>query len=842
MLATIKLIEDQANFAHDSARVGVQAVLLVEDSVNFLSIYLPILFTEMMAQSQHVITEGANLAHKLLRLRARPKVILAKDLETAHKLFEEHHENLLGVISDASFPATPAGKPIDDSGFQFVRTVKEKYPDMPVLVQSSESKNRDWAEALEASFLDKKTPRLHRAIRRFMLDNFGFGPFVFRAPDGSEVGIAEDTHEMEEVVRNLPVESLLYHAVRNEFSLWLRARTEFQLAERIANRRVSDFANAEELRDFLLAELLEARRESQRGAIADFDRRHFDNTASISRIGHGSLGGKARGLAFLNYMLSMYRIGDTHENVRITVPPAVVITTDQFDRFLIENNISIETVSGIDDQAVRDVFAKASLPRNLVEDLRAYLKVVRKPIAVRSSSLLEDSHNQPFAGIYETLMLPNERADINERLRALCHAVKLVYASTYSERACTYIDATSYHHEEEKMGVIVQELFGRARASNSCYPTLAGVACSINHYPHGPVKPEDGVCQIALGLGATVVSGAGGLRFCPKHPRHLPQFSLVDDILKNAQRDFYALKHDCKCDICVPEVCMQPTRFPIQLADQDGVLAKVGSVFSPENGSIYDGVSRPGVRLVSFASILKHGVFPLPELIDEVLQAGAWGMGTAVEIEFAADLDGPRDEPRELALLQMRPMVVSQEQVSVDLTEFDGDQSVVTSLRALGNGRTTGIHDVLFVDPEIFERSDSRKTAASVGEFNATLRAKGHPYLLIGPGRWGSSDSWLGIPVEWGQIAGAKTVIECGFEDFKVEPSEGSHFFHNMTSFGVGYMTVNPEHDDGSLDLKWLRQQEVVREGANGLKWLRLAQPLSILIDGRTSHGVVVKG
>jgi len=842
MLATIKLIEDQANFAHDAARVGVQAVLLVEDSVNFLSIYLPILFTEMMAQSQHVITEGANLAHKLLRLRARPKVILAKDLETAQKLFAEHHEHLIGVISDASFPATPEGKPVDDSGFNFVRTVKEKYPDMPVLVQSSEDKNRDWTEALEASFLNKNTPRLHRAMRRFMLDNFGFGPFVFRAPDGSEVGIAEDTHEMEEVVRSLPVESLLYHAVRNEFSLWLRARTEFQLAERIANRRVSDFAHAEDLRSYLLAELLEARRESQRGAIADFDRRNFDNTASISRIGHGSLGGKARGLAFLNYMLSMYRIGEKYENVRITVPPAVVITTGQFDRFLLENNLGVEAVAGLDDDAVKELFVSASLPRNLVEDLRAYLKVVRKPIAVRSSSLLEDSHNQPFAGIYETLMLPNERDNLDDRLRALCHAVKLVYASTYSQRSCTYIEATPYHHEEEKMGVIVQELFGRQRASNSCYPTLAGVACSVNHYPHGPVKPDDGVCQIALGLGATVVGGSGGLRFCPRHPRHLPQFSLVDDILKNAQRDFYGLKNDCSCDICVPEVCMQPTRFPIQQADQDGVLAKVGSVYSPENGTIYDGTARPGVRIVSFASILKHGIFPLPELIDEVLQTGAWGMGTAVEIEFAADLDGPRDEPRELALLQMRPMVVSQEQVHVDLSDFETAQTVVTSQRALGNGRTSDIFDVLFVDPENFERSESIKTASSVGEFNAALKSDDRPYLLVGPGRWGSSDSWLGIPVEWGQIAGAKTVIECGFEDFKVEPSEGSHFFHNMTSFGVGYMTVNPEHGDGSLDFDWLRKQDVVREGANGLKWLRLAQPLSILIDGRTSHGVVVKG
>ncbi len=836
LVAAIKLIEDRINFLHDSSRVGVQAVLLVEDSLTFLSLYLPLLYTEILLQSQRVIAESPNLSHKLLRLRARPKVLLAQDVETAWETFAEHGQNILGIICDAGLPPRRGEDPDPEAGFALVRRIHEADPLVPVLIQSADPGNEEQALYLGAAFLDKNTPRLQQGIRQFMLENCGFGPFVFRSPDGTIQGQAANIRELERLVRTVPDDSLIFHAIHNHFSTWLRARTEFSLADLLAPKGVTDFPSAAALRSYLVKTLHEARRENQRGVVADFNPGQFDSTISFSRIGHGSLGGKARGLAFINYLLRYYEMGESFPDVEITVPPVVVVSTEYFDRFMEENGLYTVASESLTQEQLRRRFLYSSLPRDLVEDLRAVLRSFEGPLAVRSSSLLEDSHLQPFAGIYETYMLANAAESEELRLRDLVQAIKLVYASTFSDRAKAFLRATPYLPEEEKMAVILQQVFGRWHGRRF-YPTFAGIARSHNYYPHGPIRPDDGVALVALGLGRLVVEGLGGLRFCPRHPQHLPQFSDPKDILENAQRTFFAIDLEDQSS----DPASQPRAFPIATADEDGVLSLLASTWCPEEEVIRDGTSRPGVRVVTFASILKHRSFPLPEVVDELLRFAAWGLGSPVEIEFAVDLETPPEERRRLALLQMRPMVVSQEGDGIDLASLRNEDLVVASDRALGNGRIEGLRDILLVDPADFDRARSAETVRVIRDLNAALQREGRPFLLIGPGRWGSRDPWLGIPVEWNDIAGARVVVETGFRKLYVEPSEGSHFFNNMTSFQVGYLTVNPQRGEGLLDLDWLRQQPVATRRPNGVLHLRLEQPLLVLLDGRTARGRVVK-
>lgn len=840
LVGVIKLIEDRVNVLHDTARVGVQAVLLVEDSINFLSSYLPLLYTEILEQSQRVISEGVNLSHKLLRLRARPKVLLAQDLESALRLYEEHRDHLLGVITDAGLPRRRGGEEEAEAGLELLHRVRDLDPLMPVLMQSSDPRFEELAHRASADFVDKNSPRLYQQMRDFMLEAFGFGPFVFRCPDGTVVGRAASIRELEDAVAKAPVDSLVYHSLRNDFSTWMRARTEFALADLLEPRTVADFADGEAIRRFLLENLNRARRDFQRGAVADFERATYDDTICFSRIGQGSLGGKARGLAFINFLLR-YQPLAPRQGIEVFVPRTVVITTESFDRFMAENDLYEFAIDQQpSDETLRARFLAAELPRALLDDLRALAALLDGPLAVRSSSLLEDSHLQPFAGIYDTLMLPNAGPDLEHRANELARAVKLVYASTYSARARSFIRATPFLHEEEKMAVVIQRLFGRWHGDRF-YPSFAGVARSHNYYPHGPVQPEDGVACVGLGLGKLVVEGQGGLRFCPRYPLHLPDFSSVEDVLENAQRHFYALERGASTARAELSGAPEPSRFEVARADEDGVLALLGSTWSPEDGRIRDGVSGAGVRLVSFAGVLKHGTYPLPGVIAELLQTGAWGMGCPIEIEFAVDLEAPPGQPRRLAFLQMRPMVISHERVRIDCDGIDEDALLCTSDRALGNGRNETIRDIVLVDPADFERAHSRATAAAIGALNARLQGEERPYLLIGPGRWGSSDPWLGIPVEWSQIAGARVVLETGFEGFHVQPSEGSHFFNNMTSFQVGYITVNPQLDEGRLDLEWLRAQPALASLPNGVRLIRLEQPLSVLIDGRTAHGAIVK-
>ncbi len=656
-----------------------------------------------------------------------------------------------------------------------------------------------------------------------MIDYFGFGDFVFRRPDGQMVGMAHDLKSLEEWLRAAPVDSIAYHAARNHFSSWLKARTEFALADELRPRLVSDFPDPEGVRSYLIETIARYRRARSLARVADFDRTAFDPRHDFHRIGGGSLGGKARGLAFMRMLLGQRPVTEGLD-ARVTVPSAVVLATDVFDRFLEDNDLRDLALHAADDAELERRFLAARFPPDVRDDLAALLPRIDYPLAVRSSSLLEDSQHQPFAGIYDTFMLAN-RGPLGARQGQLIRAIVRVYASMFSRRAKDYIAATPYRLEEEKMAVIVQRVVGAPHGTRF-YPDLSGVARSHNFYPAPPLTAADGIAAIALGLGKTVVGGGNCLRFCPRYPRHLVQFSSVRDILHNSQRTFWALDLAGGAD-------MREVRYELDAAEADGTLAQVASTYSPENDAIYDGVSRAGIRVVSFAEILKHDSFPLAALLDRLLAIGHWGMGGPVEIEYAADLAA-----RELAFLQLRPLALSHEMLEVVIGEVEPDLLICRSSRVLGNGRIDDLRDVIVVDRQRFARASSRQVAAELAQCNAELA--GRPYLLVGVGRWGSADPWLGIPVTWEQISGARAIVEAGFADLEVAPSQGSHFFQNLTSFNVGYFTVNPDAGEGFVDWDWLAAQPAVRQTAY-VRHLRFDRPVVVKMDGKHGEGVILK-
>jgi len=834
LLAMVKYVEDRRNVAHDTEVIGVQSIILIEDNIRFYSSFLPVIYTALVKQSQSVLSEGMNLSQKLLRMRARPKILLCDHFEEAWEYFTRYQDHVLGIISDIQFPYHDVMAP--QAGVEFAQKVRMLRPDVPIMLQSSLPRNKILARSVGADFLLKGSPTLLNDLLRFMTKNFAFGDFTFLMPGGKEVGRAHDLRSLERMIGEVPAESLAYHGERNDFSNWLKARTEFALAGLLRSRKVSEFDSLEEMRLDLTRAIREYRRERDRGVVADFDRNEFDGSSDLYRIGGGSLGGKARGLAFANFLLSQTAIRERFPDVHVGVPPAVVLGTDVFDRFLDENGLRDFVMAVHDDAAVRRKFRKAGFPADILEDLRVYLDLIRYPLAVRSSSLLEDSPDQPFAGIYETYMIPNRGEDPEVRLQHLVAAVKRVYASAFSEKAKTYLKTTSYRLEEEKMGVIIQKIVG-AIHEDRIYPDFSGVARSHNFYPTGPMELNDGIVAVALGLGKTVVEGGTCLRFCPRYPEHLVQFSSVNDMVRNSQRSFYALQlADVEGDS--PEMAVRS--FGLETAEKDGSLVAVGSTYSHENQAVYDGLSRPGTRLVSFAPILKHGVFPLAKLLDYLIKLGSWGTSSDVEIEFAVNMSTPPGEPMELGFLQLRPQSMAEGGEAPDLGEVSPSRILCRSRSVLGNGRVQDIHDLVVVDYEGFDRSRSREAAAEVNQLNAMLVKEGRPYLLIGVGRWGSNDPFLGIPVTWDQISGARVIVESGFRDIQVTPSQGTHFFQNLASLKIGYFTVNPEAGDGRLDWEWLTRQPAVKKGTF-FRHLRFKHPVEVLMNGRRQEGVIVK-
>ncbi len=838
IIAIIKHLEDRMNVEHDTGIAGVQSIILIEDNIRFYSSFLPLIYTEILKQSQRLISEGINLSHRFLRMRARPKILLCTNYEDAWQYFEKYRDHILGIISDIDFQRH--GEPDPEAGIELAKNVKLVLSDISILLQSNLAENEKKAHAVGASFALKDSPTLLHEVRQFMNQYFSFGDFVFRTPDGIEVGRAQDLKSLEDQLHVVPEESIRYHAERNHFSNWLKARTEFWLAHQLRPRKVTDYPSLPALRQDLISSLHFYRQMQQRGLITDFVKETFDPSSSFARIGGGSLGGKARGLGFLNILINNYNVRDKFAGVQIFVPSGVVLGTDVFDQFLDENDLRNFAMSCEDDEAITRRFLGADkFPEAILGELAAFLDVMRDPLAVRSSSLLEDSQYQPFAGVYETYMLPNNNPNPFFRLGELVGGIKRVYASTFYQSAKSYIKVTSYRLEEEKMAVIIQKLVG-SQHDPRFYPTFSGVAKSHNFYPVAPQSSSDGIVSVALGLGKMVVDGGPTVRFCPKYPGHLQQFSTIEDTLVNNQYEFFALDLGAlpSGEIHTHDTLIKT--FALGAAEHDGTLAHVGSVYSDENNAVYDGISRAGMRLVTFAPILKAKLLPLPEILELLLDMGSWGIGTPVEIEFAVNISSPGEKPTAFGVLQMRPLVISREFEELSLEKITSDKMICESHQVLGNGVIENIYDIVAVDIQRFDRSKSREVAKEVGEFNSKLLSENRPYLLIGVGRWGTLDSWLGIPVRWDQISGAKAIVETAFKDISVAPSQGSHFFQNLTAFMIGYFTVNSLNDVGFFDWEWLSQQQAVEEKTY-IRHFRFERPVIIKMNGHKNTGIILK-
>jgi hypothetical protein len=840
LITIVKYIEDKRNVLHDTRAIGVPVLLVVEDNIRYYSAFLPVIYTELIKQSRRVIQEGINVAHKLVRMQARPKILLSSNFEDAARLVQEYRNYLFGLVSDVEFPWE--GKLSSEAGFELAHMVKSLVSDVPVVLQTGRTEFRPRAHAAGYSFLRKRSPTLLKDLRRILTEQFGFGDFVFRLPDLSEVGRAKDMNELEEQLQTVPAESIVFHSQSNHFSHWLMARTEFALAAKLRPRKVSDFASPEHLRRDLIESINDYRREQSEVLIGDFRADTFKpSESSFLRIGSGSLGGKARGLAFVRHLLRKSRMTRRFPGVRISVPPAVVLATDVFDQFVAENSLLDFALRCEDDAEIERKFLAASLSTSLNEDLKSFLAEVSHPLAVRSSSLLEDSQYQPFTGVYETFMLGNQQADPNDRLAALSDAIRRVYASMFSRHAKAYVRATPYRLEEEKMAVILQQVVG-TRFGERFYPDFSGVVRSRNFYPVPPMTFEDGIAAVALGLGRAVVDGGKCLTFCPRYPRNLVQFSSVEDILANSQSEFWGLELNGSAEGRPGH--WHERRFGLDAAESDGTLQALASTYSKDNHAVYDGVSRPGSRIVTFAPMLKHGTFPLAEILDDLVRAGEDALGNAVEIEFAVRLPqqaGSMDgQPAEFGFLQIRPLTLSRDTEDLALDDVRPEQLICQSSKVLGNGRIDNLRDIVVVDSQRFERSRSQEVGTAVARFNRLLNEQNRPYLLIGVGRWGSTEPWLGIPVEWDEISGARVIVEAGFRDFRVTPSQGSHFFQNLTAFQIGYFTVNPDAGEGSVDWQWLTEQPAVEE-EGCVRHLRFAEPIRVLMNSRTSQGVIFK-
>jgi CheY-like chemotaxis protein len=836
LVALIKGAEDRMNVDDDTRSAGIRVILLVEDSAYYLSSILPILYRELVGQTQAVMEGTLNEEHRLLTMRARPKILVAGSYEEALEIYERFEANVLGVISDVRYPRN--GVLDETAGLDFLKTVQQRRFDIPLLLTSSEPANAAKAEAIPANFVDKNSVSLHQDVRRFFKQHLGFGDFVFRLPDGTEIGRASNLKALEQHLLSIPEASFLYHSKRNDFSRWLFARTEMSLAAEIRPISDDDFSTVESHRRHLVDMIANRRKRRQKGIVADFDAADADYDTEFFKIGKGSLGGKARGLAFVASLLRQNPdLCNAYDGVEIQVPQTLVITTDGFESFVEDNGLRYLSEADLPDEKIADCFINARFPLWIEEKLRDYLTQVHYPLAVRSSSLLEDAQFRAYAGLYRTYMITNDCPDLQLRLNHLIHAIKLVYASTYYKGPKAFSKRVGHRTEEEQMAVIVQRLVGTQYA-DSFYPALSGVAQSHNYYPFARMKPEEGIVTIAMGLGKTVVEGEKTLRFSPAHPQLLPQRSTVEDILENAQRHFYALKMEASChyletndgaNLWYREVSDAADELPMQL---------LASTYVPEEHRIRDTVHIPGQRVLTFAHILKYREFPLADILKNMLALGAQGMGCPVEMEFSVNLTQDPDTPQQFAFLQLRPMTARAELEQVTITGDEIASAFCFSANALGNAKNQEMADIVFVKPQTFDPAHTTDMKGEIAKLNASLVKDNRKYLLIGPGRWGSADRWLGIPVSWADISGVGAMVETESEQLVAEPSQGSHFFHNITTLGINYITV-AKAAGSRIDWDWLAALPRVSE-TEFMVHARLEKPVTLKVDGRRSQCVIV--
>lgn len=838
LLAIIKLLEDKMNAPQDVESVGVQIILLVEDSIRFYSAALPHLYKFVLEQSQEFAKEALNDHQKTLRMRGRPKIKLARNYEEAIRIFEQYSNNILGIISDMSFMHDGVKDPY--AGYKFGLHVRKTGKIIPFILESSESSNYIYAEELGASFIDKNSKSYPQDLKKKIMERFGFGDFVILNPQTKEeIMRIKDLKDLQKKVFQIPDDSLVYHLSRNHFSRFFYSRAMFPPAEVLKNVDVSDYKSMDEARQLIFDLIVQYRRMKNSGVVAIYQKDRFDEYSNFARIGDGSLGGKGRGLAFIGAMIKRYPQLE-HDNFLINIPKTVVICTDIFDEFMETNELYPLALSNVDDDTILKYFLRASLPSRLIEDLMAFFEVVKGPIAVRSSSLLEDSHYQPFAGIYSTYMIP-KLEDKYEMLRTVSDAIKAVYASVFYKDSKAYMTATSNLIDQEKMAVVLQEVVG-SRYGNHYYPTISGVARSLNFYPIGNEKAEDGIANIALGLGKYIVDGGMTLRFSPVHPHNILQMSTLDFALRETQTKFYALdvSEEKIADKFSVNDAFNLLKLTVKDADADGALKYIVSTYDPYDMVIRDGYYPGGRKIVSFVNILQHEVFPLAETLDQILKIGQNEMGRPIEIEFAVNLDKENPQKASFYLLQIRPIVDNKEVMEEDLSLIPKEQTLLASANVLGHGIVNDVNDVVYVKSDAFNASNNQQIAYEIEKMNRKFASDEKNYVLVGPGRWGSSDSWLGIPVKWPHISKARIIVECGLENYRVDPSQGTHFFQNLTSFGVGYFTVNPYNGDGWFDEAFLNSMPAVEETQH-LRHVHFDKPLVIKMDGKKSLGVVLK-
>ncbi|MBR1940199.1 MAG: phosphoenolpyruvate synthase [Bacteroidaceae bacterium] len=838
LLSIIKLIEDKMNLEHDVKEVGVQLLLLVEDGIRFYSSILPNLYKFVLKQSQAFATEALNAHQSNLRMRGRPKIALARTYEEATEIYNKYKDNILGVITDVRYPLVE-GQPKDPlAGIKLCGYIRKQDPFVPLIIQSAESVNNLYAKKFRAAFVDKNSKKMDVDLRHIMREKCGFGDFIFRNPVTHEqIARVRNLRELQDILFALPTESFLYHISRNHMSRWLYSRAIFPIAEALRPITWDSLQDVDAHRQIIFDAIVKYRKMKNQGVVAIFKRDRFDSYSNFARIGEGSLGGKGRGLAFIDNFLKRHQEFEEFDNARVMIPKTLVLCTDIFDEFMESNGLYEVALSDAEDDVILRYFLKAKLPDRLVEDFFTFFDVVKSPIAIRSSSLLEDSHYQPFAGIYSTYMIPY-RDDKYEMLRMLSDAIKGVYASVYFRDSKAYMQATSNVIDTEKMAVILQEVVGK-QYGNHYYPSMSGVGRSLNYYPLGDEKPEEGTVSLALGLGKYIVDGGLTLRFSPYHPNHVLQTSEMEMALRETQTQFYALDVTNNGQDFSINDGFNLLKLHVSEADKDGSLNYIASTYDPYDQCIYDGIYPGGRKVITFANILQHEVFPLAKILQLSLKYGEEEMRRPVEIEFAANLSHEKENQGTFYLLQIRPIVDSKENLDEDLTTIDEDSLLLKSNNSLGHGIMTDLLDVVYVKTDGYSPQNNQEIAWEIEKLNRDFLNAGKNYILIGPGRWGSSDTWLGIPVKWPHISAARIIVEAGLTNYRVDPSQGTHFFQNLTSFGVGYFTINAYMNDGIYRQDFLNAQPAVQE-TKYLRHVHFEQPVVVKMDGKKKLGVAI--
>ena len=858
ILSIIKLIEDRMNLEHDIQEAGVQMILLVEDSIRFYSSVLPNLYSYILAQSQRFATEALNPHSATLRMRGRPKVVLARTYDEAWSIYKKYANNTLGVISDCRFPNHEPDRSLGgglaaekdpEAGLRLLKAIREDNEYIPLIMQSSETKNRERAESNRIAFVDKNSKKMNIDLRNLLAEHFGFGDFIFRDPQTKqEIMRVRNLKELQDNIFTIPNDSMLYHISRNHMSRWLCARAIFPVSNFLRTVTWHKLQDVDAHRQIIFDAIVQYRRMKNLGVVALFKRDQFDAYSHFARIGDGSLGGKGRGLAFLDNIIKMHPEFNDFEDVKVSIPKTVVLCTDVFDEFMDSNNLYHIALSDASDEEILQHFLRAQLPDKFIADFFAFFDATRSPIAIRSSSLLEDSHYQPFAGIYSTYMIPYLE-DKYQMLQMMAAAIKSVYASVYYKDSKAYMTATSNVIDQEKMAVILQEVVGK-QYGNRYYPNISGVLRSLNYYPINDETAEEGIASLALGLGKYIVDGGQTLRVCPYHPTQVLQMSEMDMALKETQTHFYALDMEHTGLEFQVDDGFNIKKLKVKEADKDQSVRFISSTYDFSDQRIYDGYYEGGRKIISLNGVLQQGVFPLPELLQMSMKYGSEGMRRPVEIELACTLDdtAKRDEDGkmhvggEFYLLQIRPIVDSKQVLNEDLSQIPDDQCLLRSHNSLGHGISEDVMDVVYVKTgEKFSAQNNPYVAEDIEQINRKFLAEGKNYVLIGPGRWGSSDYWLGIPVKWPHISAARVIVEAGLENFRVDPSQGTHFFQNLTSFGVGYFTVNSFKNEGIYNQALLDSMPAVEE-TQYVRHVRFDRPLKIMMDGMKQEGVVVLG